>query len=149
MPSAHSDAFESFAAQAGLEIESEPLIAAPRDVLTPLADVERHFLVTLTRAKAGGRVRLVFITPAAEPATPSTRDVIWWLAADAWAVERSPRTAATWAATYGYAAEDEATLALYRQQVHQSDALRVLLGASNYDALLALYESEVSQSARQ
>ncbi|MEW5916534.1 MAG: hypothetical protein AB1762_09020 [Gemmatimonadota bacterium] len=148
MPSVHSDTFESFAAQAGLEIESEPLTAAPRDVLTPLADVERHFLITLTRSKAAGRVRLIFVTPAVEHSPPSARDVLWWLAADAWAVERSSRTAASWASTYGYPAESEPTLALYRQHVAQADALKVLLGVSNYDALLALYESEVSQSAR-
>jgi hypothetical protein len=148
MSSAHSDAFEAFAAHAGLEIESEPIIAAPRDVLVALADLERHHLVTLTRRGGRDRVRFVFITAALEQSQPGTRDVLWWLAADAWAVERSAGEVARWAATYGYPADSEPTAALYRQHVEQSDALRAVLGSGDYDALLTLYEGEVSQSAR-
>jgi hypothetical protein len=148
MPSAHPDAFESFAAHARLQFEVEPILAAPRDVLTPLADVEQHYLVTLKGPGSEKPLRLTFITPTAQESPPGTRDVLWWLAADAWAVERSSGKVEAWAATYGYPPNDETTRRLYSAHVAYARALSDMLVGADYQSLLSIYESEVSQSAR-
>jgi hypothetical protein len=148
MSSALPDVFESFATQCGLRVKSEPLISAPRDVLTPIDDMDQHHLVTLMREQSDQVIRLLFITPATGNSYPRLRDVLWWLAADAYAIERSKSKAPSWAATYGYPANAEATLALFRQHLAQATALVHLLGRPSYDDLLSLYEREMSPSRR-
>jgi hypothetical protein len=141
MPSALPDAFERFAVQCGLRLESEPVLAAPRDVLTPLSDADQHHLVSL-RGRSGDMLQVIFITPQIASAPPRMRDVLWWLAADAWAVERSGRSIARWAGVHGYPLETDATAQLFNQHVAQAQTLSTVLGDENYRRLLALYEAE-------
>jgi hypothetical protein len=141
------DAFERFAEECGLHLTAEPLCVAPRDVLAPLGAMEQHFLVELSRPSSDtAPVRLIFITPVTEPTTPATRDVLWWLAGDAWALERGDRSLEHWAATYGYPPDESATARLFDQCVRQANALAEVLGELDCRRLLTLYEAEVSPS---
>src|SRR5690606_5687727 len=99
---------------------AEPLCVAPRDMLAPLDDLERHYLVSLTRSGAAGPpVRLVFLAPLRTLGGPSIRDVLWWVAGDAWALARADHDLTEWAATYGYPETDEATVWLFEQARRQ------------------------------
>jgi hypothetical protein len=142
-----SDPFERFADECRLRLTAEPLCVAPRDVLAPLDAVEQHFLVELSRQESdAGPVRLIFAVPATERTTPAMRDVLWWLAGDAWALEQADRRLHLWAATYGYPSEEEATAWLFDQCSRQSAALAELLGELDCRRLLALYEAEMASS---
>lgn len=142
-----SDDFERFADECSLRLTVEPLCVAPRDVLAPLDELEQHFLVSLTRPGAAeSPVRLVFLTPARTRGGPSIRDVLWWAAGDAWALDRADQKLTTWAATYGYPEADDATMWLFEQTRRQATALGKLLGHSNMRRLLELYEAEVGPS---
>lgn len=126
---------------------AEPLTIAPRDVLAPIEGVEQHFLVSLSRAESRGEpVRLVFVTSLSEQGGPSIRDVLWWVAGDAWAVERAEQKPDLWAATYGYPIDGEATNWLFEQALRQRHAMAALLGEDDMQRLLALYESEIGDS---
>lgn len=141
------DAFDQFADECALRLTAEPLCVAPRDVLTPLEALDQHFLVSLT--KHGGAhppVRLVFLTPVKSGSGPSMRDVLWWVAGDAWVLGRASRDIAAWAATYGYPAKDEATVWLFEQSSRQAGALAKLLGDADMRRLMTLYEAEVAPS---
>ena len=140
------DPFERFAEQFDLRIDAEPLCVAPRDVLAPLDDVDQHFLVTLTRSGSESLVRLVFLTPVRTSGGPGMRDVLWWVAGDAWALDRADQNLTEWAATYGYPEADDATVWLFDQARRQAAALAKLLGDSNLRRLLDLYEAEVGPS---
>lgn len=126
---------------------AEPLTIAPRDVLAPIEGVEQHFLISLSRAGMRREpLRLVFATPLSEQWGPSVRDVLWWVAGDAWAVERAEQKPDLWAATYGYPTEGEATNWLFDQALRQRNALAMLLGDDDMQRLLTLYESEIGDS---
>src|SRR5688572_23554246 len=102
MPSAQPDVFENFAVQCQLQLRADPLVGAPRDVLADIEETEQHYLVTLTSRVSDASVRSVFIKPTVDPSPPDFRDVLWWLASDAWAVRRSRRELARWAHAYRY-----------------------------------------------
>ncbi|MQA91095.1 MAG: hypothetical protein GEU90_12800 [Gemmatimonas sp.] len=139
-----SESLEQFADECGLRLFAEPLCASPRDVLAPLGSVEQHFVVSLTRAGSPEPpVRLVFMVPATSVAEPQRRDVLWWVAGDAWILERSDRDVATWAATFGYPPEEPGTRRLFNQAVRQSAALAALLGESDMRRLMELYGAKV------
>lgn len=139
--------FERFAHDHELRMTAEPLTIAPRDVLAPIEGVEQHFLVSLSRAGTRGEpVRMVFVTPLSEHGGPSIRDVLWWVAGDAWAVERADRNADLWAATYGYPTASAAASWLFDQALRQRNALATLLGDDNMQRLLTLYETEIGDS---
>jgi hypothetical protein len=148
--SAVSDPFERFAAECQLGVTVESVSAVPRDVLAPPADTEQHFLVTLTGHRPeGGSIRIIVVVPpTAKQRTPTVRDALWWLAADAWAIERAEGDVKRWAATYGYPAGSTATRRLFERQVRQTSALRALLCKEHYQRLLELYEREVSASGK-
>ncbi len=140
------DPFESFAEEHGLQLTAEPLPAAPRNILTPLEAAEQHFLVELTRTgTSAAPVRLIFVTPLTEPTEPRLRDVLWWLASDAWVLEQGERKLELWAAAYGYPPGEEATARLFALHVRQAEALASLLGEVNYRHLLTLIAQEVDQ----
>lgn len=142
-----SDAFEQFAEGCGLRLTAEPLCVAPQDVLDPVESVEQHFLVSISRAGSKAPpVRLVFLKPVTDRDTPSMREVLWWMAGDAWVLERANQELDTWAATYGYPAEAEATAWLYEQARRQAGGLARLLGDENMRALMELYEAQVGPS---
>lgn len=152
LPSTHfsvstSDDFERFADECALRLTAEPLCVAPRDVLASLDELDQHFLVTLTRPGfAESPVRLVFLTPVSTSGGPAMRDVLWWVAGDAWALDRADHNLTEWAATYGYPEADDATVWLFEQARRQAAALAKLLGDSNLRRLLNLYEAEVGPS---
>jgi hypothetical protein len=115
-------------------------------VLSPVHQVVQHFVVTLSREASAARFRLIFATPATDPAPPAVRDVLWWAASDAWIVEDGKREFHSWAAAYGYPADDAATARLFEQQTEQADSLQELLGEFQYRRLLDLYDRESSPS---
>jgi hypothetical protein len=139
----HVDSFDRFAAECGLTVTAEALYAAPRDVLHPPADSDRHYLVTIRRDAVPRALCLVYLTPLTDVAPPSVRDVLWWLAGDAWAVERAGRRLDAWAADHGYA-RDDATDRLFECHCRQATALRDLVGEAGYRRLLDLYHAEVA-----
>ena len=141
------DAFDQFADECGLRMTAEPLCVAPRDVLAPLEGLDQHFLVSLSRLGViEATVRLVFLTPVTSRSGPSIRDVLWWMAGDAWVLERADGDINAWAATYGYPSTDEPTVWLFDQASRQSKDLERLLGGADMKRLLALYETEMGPS---
>jgi hypothetical protein len=148
MMAAVSGPFERFAAECELSVSVEAISVAPRDVVASPADADEYFLVTLTgpRAEAGSIHLLIVIPPTDKRAAPTARDALWWLAADAWAIERADGDVARWASTYDYPLESAATKRLFERQLRQTSTLRALLCGNQYHQLLELYEGEVSAS---
>ncbi len=148
MTSAVSDPFERFASECELRVSVEAISLAPRDVLESPVEADEYFLVTLTgpRAEAGSIHLLIVIPPTDKRAAPAARDALWWLAADAWAIERADGDMERWASTYDYPLESAATKRLFERQLRQTATLRALLRGSQYQQLLELYEGEVSAS---
>ena len=145
MRSAFADAVEQLAAACGLTLTAEPLYSAPRDVASPPAEMEQHHLVTLTRQSPGSdAMRMVFVSPLIDADTPTLRDVLWWLAGDAWAIERAGATLGTWAAIHGYPLGDPASAQLFARHVTQASSLQTWLGADAYRSLLAAYAAEIT-----
>ena len=144
------DPFDRFSAECSLRRTCEDLCTAPRDLLAPLSEAEQHYVVTLegpaSDSGAARPVRLVFATPLSEAASPSMRDILWWLAGDAWAIERAGGKLAAWASTYGYSADDPLAKRLFERCTRQVRGLSTLLGEADYQRLLALYEASLSSS---
>jgi hypothetical protein len=137
------DPFEEFATEVGLRLRTEEISAAPRDVLAPAADQDRYYLVTIAgRRDDSAEFRTLFGTGSDE-APPSTRDVLWWLASDSWAIEDSKRDYHRWAATHNQS-YSRAGLHLFELHARQADKARDLLGDALYRKLLSLYEVAVS-----
>jgi hypothetical protein len=142
-----SDPLERFAVECGLRLTAEPLSVAPRDVLTPVDTVEQHYLVSLARAGSGtDSVRLIFLTPITTGAGPAMRDVLWWVAGDAWVLEQANGKLDSWAATYGYPPAEPATARLFEQAVRQGAQLSELLGETEMRRLMGIYQAEVVPS---
>ena len=148
MSSTQPDIFERFAAECQLHLRAEPLVAAPRDVLADIEETEQHYLVTLTSRESEVSVRSIFIKPTIDPSLPDFRDVLWWLASDAWAVRNSGRALERWARTYRYPPDAEPTARVFERHVAQNDALERLLGRIAYDRLLSLYDAEVGRAGK-
>jgi hypothetical protein len=146
MTSAVSDPFERFAAECELQLSLEAISLAPRDVLASPVEADEYFLVTLSGPRPdGGSVHLlIVIPPTDERKSPTVRDALWWLAADAWAIERADGDMERWASTYDYPLESAATKRLFERQLRQTSTLRALLCGNQYQQLLELYEGEVS-----
>ena len=141
------DPFFNFAGKHGLQIATEDLSAAPRDVLAQPEDLERHILVVLSGARADApALHALYISEACDAREVSFRDVLWWLAADSWALEQASRDYGRWADVYGYASENPATLRLFRLHTRQADGLSLLVGPEGYADLLGLYQEEVKSS---
>lgn len=139
------DPFEAFAERSGLRMRAESVYSAPRDVLHPPVDSDQAFLVTLNRdSRPGDSLSLVYFLPMTQERIPGVRDVLWWLAADGWAIEKAENELAAWATGYGYAIDDPATARLFSMHTRQQAALRKLLGVAQHAELLGLYCSEVS-----
>ena len=146
--SAVSDPFERFASECELSVSVEAISCAPRDVLASPVNADEYFLVTLSGPGAdAGSIHLLIVIPSTDKrASPTVRDALWWLAADAWAIERAEGDMERWASTYDYPLESAATARLFERQVRQTSTLRALLCGSQYQQLLELYEGEVSAS---
>lgn len=147
MGSAHSDPFEQFVANHGLQITREELAAYPRDVLAAPGELDRHVLVTLTSGASDPTpLHSLFVVAASDTRPASTRDVMWWLSADSWAYERAGHDLARWAASYGYHTDDPATVSLMQLHERQARALSALMGPEAYTKLLQLYEDELGRT---
>jgi hypothetical protein len=146
--SAVSDPFERFAAECEPSVAVEPLSVAPRDVLASPADADECFLVTLTGPRPEtGPIRLLIVVPPKEKRPPPTvRDALCWLAADAWAIERTEGNMERWASMYDYPVQSAATARLFERQVRQTETLRALPCGGRFQQLLELYEGQVSAS---
>lgn len=146
---APGDAMSHFAASRRLRLNTEPVYHAPYDAVEPPAEAEQAYLVNLTLddPPSTSAMRLVFFvspTPGEgrshnSEVRPSVRDVLWWLAADAWAVEHARRDPVTWAAHHGFDSNEPATQLQFDQRLRQALELRALLGDTNYGRLLTLY----------
>jgi hypothetical protein len=143
MPAGSLDPFARFASDCRLCITAEALYVAPRDVLHPPEESEEPYIVTLTGPVPDvPPLRLVFEVPLASRSEPTMRDVLWWLASDAWAIEHARGTLEDWAADHGYALHEPATTRLFERHAQQAATLARLLGPANYQRLLALFETE-------
>ena len=143
------DAFEGLARSCDLDCRAEPICSAPRDLLAPLAAAEQQYLVSLSRRgdRAPDRVlRMVFAKPLTDSSGPTLRDVLWWLAGDAFAVEQADRQLAPWAASYGHEPKAPEAARLFQLQRQLADQLCTLLGEVAYRRLLVLYENELSHA---
>ena len=139
------DPFEGFAGDCGLRMTAEPLYSAPRDVLHPPTESDQQFLVTLRRATIEEpSLRLAFATPLSDRQPPSHRDVLWWLASDAWAIREAGGDLKRWATSLGYPAKDDATARLFDQHARQSAGLEALIGQERFERLLAIYSAEIA-----
>jgi hypothetical protein len=144
MRSSLTGPFEAFAAEYGLLLTAEILYSAPRDVISPPSEMDQHSLVTLSRTgHEARRIRLVFVTSLSDAMPIRSHDVLWWLAGDAWAIERARRSLPQWCSAHGYPQEDRASVVLFERHATQASSLRALLGQRGYSRLLDLYATEV------
>ena len=139
------DSFERLAVECGVRIAVEELYTAPRDIMCPPADGEQCLLVTL-RGMRGGQtaLRFAYLAPLAQGAFPTLRDVLWWLASDSWAIEKTGGDQSAWADLHGFPAHDPASSLLFDRHVRLAGDLRALLGPQDYERLIALYARDVS-----
>ena len=138
-----TDPFEQLAAECGLRVSVERLSLAPRDLAAPPDEAERSYLVTLMGAEGGVAARLVFVTSLREANAPGLRDALWWLASDAWAIERSGGDVGNWAATHNLTSTTTVATAEFDYYRTQARMLAAGLGDETYRRLLDLYGSEV------
>lgn len=123
-----------------------PLNAAPRDLAAPPDEHERYTLVELRRGDNECSVRVLFLSDASTAEPTSLRDVLWWLASDAWAVERAERDAAKWRSVLRYTDDNEASAHLFSLHVTQTEKLSELLGDDAYRDLLARYSVQLHRT---
>ena len=143
-----TDPFEQLAAECGLRLSVERLSLAPRDLVAPPEEAERSYLVTLTGAEGGTAARLVFVTSLRETKTPGLRDALWWLASDAWAIERGAGDVAQWAAIHGLTNAATIATAEFDHYETQARLLAAALGEETYRRLLDTYETAVMRGGR-
>ena len=146
VPTLPTDPFEQLAADFGLRISVERVSLAPRDLAAPRDEVERCYLVTIAGPEGGTAAQLAFVRALSDPSPPSVRDALWWLASDAWAIERSGGDITRWAAVQRLTPSDTAVGREFEHYSTQSRALALALGADAYQRLLAAYESSVGRA---
>lgn len=140
-----SDPFDSFAAEHGLNLTIEEIVIAPRDILAAPADQDHCFLMTVSRPPNDVRhVRTIFIVDGSDSRGPTTRDALWWLASDAWGVERASHDRVRWATENRFHPDDPATQRQFQLLSDQAGTAKAVLGDEAYRSLLELYEREVS-----
>ena len=145
MSSSQRDIFARCAAECQLALRAHPLVGGPRDVLADLEETDHFYLVTLGSRVSDATLQTIFVKPAVNASPPDLRDVLWWLASDAWVVRQSGREREQWAREHRYPPGAEATARLFEQHLLQNDALVRLLGEAEYQRLLALYDAESSR----
>ena len=144
-PNSAAEPFERFAAACALRMRAEPLFHAPYDIFEAPEEADDAYLVTLTgsaQSDAQG-VRLVFLMPTAAGVGPSVRDVLWWLAGEAWTMEHAGHDLASWAADHDLDAHAQATTRRFEQRRQLTEAVRALLGDEDFARLLRLYGEQV------
>lgn len=146
VPTLPTDPFDELATDCGLRVAVERISLAPRDLAAPADEVEQCYLITVAGAEGGSVARLAFVRALQDPSPPSVRDALWWLASDAWAVERSSGDITKWAAIQRLTPTDTAVGRDFEHYSAQSRALALALGAAAYQRLLAIYESSVGRA---
>ena len=146
VPTLPTEPFEQLASEYGLRISVERVSLAPRDLAAPPDEVERCYLITAVGPEGGTVARLAFVRALQDPSPPSVRDALWWLASDAWAVERSGGDISRWAAILRLTLTETTLEREFDHYSAQSRALALALGADAYQRLLAAYESSVGQA---
>ena len=146
VPTLPTDPFEQLATDCGLRVSAERVRLAPRDLAAPADEVEQCYLITVAGVEGGTVARLAFVRALQDPSPPSVRDALWWLASDAWAVERSGGDLTRWAASQRLTLTDTAVGREFAHYSAQSRALALALGAAAYQRLLAIYESSVGRA---
>ena len=147
VPTVPTDPFEQLATDSGLRVSVDRLSLAPRDLVAPPDEAERCYLVTLAGPEGGTAARLVYVTSLLESRVPGLRDVLWWLASDAWAVERSGGDVAKWAATRRLTNATSLAAVEFDHYRAQAGLLAETLGEKTYRRLLAAYEAEVRRAS--
>jgi len=145
VPTLPTDPFEQLAAECGLRISVERISLAPRDLAAPPDESERCYLITVVGPEGGTAARLAFVRALQDLTPPSVRDVLWWLASDAWAVERSGGDVARWATMQRLTPTDATVVEEFDHYRAQSQSLALVLGSDVYQRLLAAYESSVGR----
>lgn len=143
VPNVPTDPFEQLAAERGLRASVERVSLAPRDLAAPPDEAERCYLVTLAGPEGGTVARLAFVTSLLDPRSPALRDALWWLAGDAWAVERSGGDPVRWAAACGLTGAEDVAASEFEHYTAQTRALATALGDDAYRQLLAAYQAEL------
>jgi hypothetical protein len=140
------DTFEQFARTSGLQIATTPLNAAPRDLAAPADEHESYTLVELRRDGLESPLRVLFLSEASCTEPPSLRDVLWWLASDAWAIERGEWDATKWRSVLRYSTDSDASARLFNLHRSQTEMLSALLGEDAYRDLLAKYAAQLHRA---
>jgi hypothetical protein len=146
VPTLPTDLFEQLAAECGLRISVERVSLAPRDLAAPPDESERCYLITVAGPEGGTAARLAFVRSLQDASPPSVRDALWWLASDAWAIERSGGDISRWAAIQRLTPADTMIEREFAHYSAQSRALALALGTDAYQRLLAAYESSVGRA---
>jgi hypothetical protein len=111
--------------------------------VAPPEEADRSYLVTLIGAEGGTAARLVIVTSLLESRLPGLREALWWLASDAWAIERSAGDVAKWAASHGLTNAATIATAEFDHYGTQARLLAAVLGEDTYRRLLDAYETYV------
>ena len=145
VPTLPTDPFEQLAAACGLRISEERISLAPRDLAAPPDESEGCYLITVTGPEGRTAARLAFVRALQDRNPPGVRDALWWLASDAWAVERSGADVTRWATMQRLTLTGTTVEREFEHYSAQSRALASALGSDAYQQLLAAYESSVGR----
>lgn len=146
VPTLSTDPFEQLAAECGLRISVERVSLAPRDLAAPPDESERCYLITVSGPEGGTAARLAFVRSLQDPNPPGVRDALWWLASDAWVLERSGGDISRWAAIQRLTLTGTTIEREFDHYSAQSRAIALALGADAYQRLLAAYESSLGRA---
>ena len=145
VPTLPTDPFEQLAAACGLRISVERISLAPRDLAAPPDESEGCYLITVRGPEGSTAARLAFVRALQDPNPPRVRDALWWLASDAWAVERSGGDVTRWATIQRLTLTDTTVEREFEHYSAQSRTLASAIGSDAYQQLLAAYESSVGR----
>lgn len=151
------DPFTRFAIECGLSVSAEAVYYAPYDIAESPWEAEQIYLVTVTTDSPtpARALQLVFSvatdldddggdTEDAEIGAPQVRDVLWWLAADAWLIEHASRDLHVWAAQQGLDTGSGAVRRRFDILLRQAVRLADMLGETDYARLVELHRREAT-----
>ncbi len=151
------DPFTRFAIECGLSISAEAIYYAPYDIAESPGEAEQAYLVTISTGSPTTvtSLHLVFMvatdldggrgdTGDDGMGSPRARDVLWWLAADAWSIEHASRDLATWTAQHGFDTESGVVRRRFDILLKQAVGMAVMLGETDYARLVELHEQEAT-----
>lgn len=151
------DPFTRFATECGLSISAEAIYCAPYDIAEPPWEAEQAYLVTvITDSPTSARaLQLVFMVASdldddggdmddAGMGVPQVRDVLWWLAADAWSIEHASRDLAIWTDQHGFDADSDTVRRRFEILLQQAVRLADMIGEADYSRLVELHRQEAA-----